>query len=196
MEPTGGVGQNHVRPPGPGRFQGVVGHRGRVGPRLAGHQVGPEPFRPDRELFGRRGPEGVGAGQEHRPAIALERARQLGDGGGLPDPVDPHHQDRERPDTRGRAQRPLRPPKPLEEARSQGLPDRGRIGPLAAGQSRAHIVYELKDGRGPEVGRKKDLLQGLPGLLISRRPGEQALDLRDQRLAGLAHPGPEAGSPS
>lgn len=92
VQSTGGVGEQHIVPPGPSRLKSVENHRRRIRPGLLGHHGDPVPFAPDLELFYGGRPEGVPRCQHDFEPLLFQPQGQLADGGGLARPVDAHHQ--------------------------------------------------------------------------------------------------------
>src|SRR5262249_25559796 len=79
-----------------GGLDRIEGNRGRVGAwRLLNH-VDAGAIAPDLELFDRGGAKGVRGRDDHVAALGLEPGRQLGDRGGFPHTVNPHHHDDQR----------------------------------------------------------------------------------------------------
>ena len=92
MEPSGGVAQHHVHPPGPGGLEGVKQHRAGVCPLVLADDLTSGPLRPDLQLVGGGGPEGVRGAQQHPLAPQHQKAGHLADGGGLAHAVDADEQ--------------------------------------------------------------------------------------------------------
>ena len=93
MQASGGIGDQHIDAARLGRLDGIEDHRGGVGAGVLGDDRNVVALAPDLQLLDGGGAEGITGGQHHRFALVLEAARQLADGGGLADAVDPDHQD-------------------------------------------------------------------------------------------------------
>ena len=70
-------------PRGIGPLHGVEDHGTGIAALGAPHDLDAGPLRPQVELLGRGGPEGVARGQEHRTAGGLLASGHLADGGRL-----------------------------------------------------------------------------------------------------------------
>ena len=73
----------------------VEGDGGRIRAGLLRHEFGARALRPDAELLGRSGAEGVTGGPHHLATLAGKAVGQLADGRGLARAVDAHDQDHE-----------------------------------------------------------------------------------------------------
>jgi hypothetical protein len=116
VEPTCGVGQDQVGPPGCGVLDGVEDDGAGVAPLVAPDHLGPDPVGPHRQLIGRRSAEGVTGRHDHGVPGRRVAQAQLADGRGLAHAVDPD----EEPDGHalpGQVQRPV----PLQDGRQVTL---------------------------------------------------------------------------
>ena len=82
------VAQHHIRIPGLGRRQRVKQHGAGVGSLVLAHDVHTGPLRPDLQLIGGGGTEGISGAQQHLLALILQPVGQLADGRGLTHAVD------------------------------------------------------------------------------------------------------------
>ena len=97
VHPAGGVREHEVRVAGRRVTDGVVDHRGRIRSVRPLDEVGPGAGGPGRELFARRGTEGVAGGDHHLFSTVGLPPRELADRRRLADAV---HAD-EQPHARG-----------------------------------------------------------------------------------------------
>ena len=137
----------------------VVGDCGRVGAAGAADEVGPGPLGPDLELLLGGRTERVRGADEHRPAVAVELARQLADRRRLAGPVhadDEHDSGLVREVERGRlAEQCL---DLLGERLLQAVEVAARLEPADELDRRGHA----------NVGGEQRLLEALPRLVVGR----------------------------
>ena len=88
VQPARGVHDDGIEPARRGRVDGVERDRGGIAARRARHAGHAEPIGPDLELADGAGAIGIGRGEQHLPAFALEPPGELGGGGGLAGAVD------------------------------------------------------------------------------------------------------------
>ena len=93
MQAAGGIDNDHVGPTGLGGTEAVIHHGGRVAALLMADDVSPGALRPDAQLLGSGGAEGVPGAEQDALALGLQLGGNLADGGGFAHSVDAHHQD-------------------------------------------------------------------------------------------------------
>ena len=93
VETTGGVDDDDVGILGQRALEGVVGHRGGVGPHALLHDGHLDAVGPKHELLDGGGAEGVGSAEHDFFACLLVAVGEFGDGGGLAYAVDTHDED-------------------------------------------------------------------------------------------------------
>jgi len=88
VEPPGGVAQHHIHVPGLGRLEGVKEHGAGVRSLVLADQLASGPFRPNLQLVGSGGPEGIRRAQQHPLALAFELMGHFSDRSRLTHAVD------------------------------------------------------------------------------------------------------------
>ena len=188
VEAAGGVDQEHVGAPGPGRGQAVEGDRGRVGALLVADHRGADAVGPDGQLLGGGGPEGVGGGQHRLLALLGQGQGQLAHGGGLAGAVDADDQHDpwsllvgEQVEGEG----PVRGADGVQQLGPEQLAQGRAAGPLGPGPG-PQALDQLAGGGHADVGRQQGLFQLLPGLVVVGAPGQQAGHAAGQGGPGAA----------
>ena len=92
MQPSGSVHDQQIGFLGLGSLYAVKHYTGGVGPFLVAHDGTTGPFRPDLQLVGSSGAEGISRAKNDGAAKALKTQGQLADGGGFANAVHTHHQ--------------------------------------------------------------------------------------------------------
>ena len=92
MQTAGGITDDHVAAACLGSGDGVKNDGAGVGTLGVTNDVGVCPLRPDGQLVGCSGAEGIGGSEQHLFALGSQLCADLADGGGLAHTVDTHHQ--------------------------------------------------------------------------------------------------------
>ena len=93
MKSAGGIDDDDVRASCPGGGNTVKNNTGGVAAFLVADYVGAGALRPDGELLGSRGTEGITGAEKHLFSLGLEAAGKLSDGGSLTNTVYTYHKD-------------------------------------------------------------------------------------------------------
>ena len=163
VQAAGGIDNDHVGPTGFGGAEAVIDHGGRVAALLVADDVSPGALRPDAQLLGSGGTEGIPGAEQDALALGLQLGGDLADGGGLAHAVDAHHQDDGGPGVQ------LEGGIPHVQQLGQQLDEAGTgLVPLAEaplpGQL-AHGLHHVRSGGGAHIRQHQQLLQLLIEIL-------------------------------
>ena len=88
MEPSGGVAQHHIHVSGLSSLKCVEQYGAGVRALVLPDDLASGPLRPDLQLIGGGGTEGISGAQQHLLALILQPVGQLADGRGLTHAID------------------------------------------------------------------------------------------------------------
>ena len=159
---------------GLGRGDGVIDDGGGVGALVLADDVAVGALRPDLELVGRGGAEGVARAQEDLFALVAQLVRELADGGGLADAVDADDEDDRR--LRVEPQAGVADVQHVGEDGAQG--DLGLVDGLDVllADGLAQAVHDGLGGVHAEVGDDEALFQIVVEVVVQLAGGEDAAD--------------------
>jgi hypothetical protein len=155
VQSSGGVGDEHVGTARLRRLQRVEGDRGRVGILSLGDHRHAVALAPDLQLCHRGRTERIAGGEHQRTPLVAVAARELADGGGLADTVDPDREQHEWLRRRFEPQGPGHRLQQGDEVAAQGTQQRVRIGELARLHALAQVVDELRRRGDADIRRQQ-----------------------------------------
>jgi hypothetical protein len=161
----------------------VVHHRRAVGPLLLRDHRYAGALSPALKLLHRRGSEGVAGRQHHRATLARQQARQLADGGGLADPVDPDEEHHVGPLVGIDAKRLLQRPEQVHQQAGQRAMQRHGVVQLTALHPLGQLHHDLARGLHADVREQQSRLELLHHGVVDFLLAEQQIADPGRELA-------------
>ncbi len=191
MQPTRGIGQQHVDLSRTCRLDRIEYYSCRIGAGLLCDDGDVVALPPRLQLLDRRGAKRIACGQHDSEAIVNEFLRELADRRGLAGTVDADHEN----DERSIAVRNLEPSldrrKDVDERRAQAFAQCGRVvqflSPKALTESRDDIGGRLN----PDVSHNQRRFEFLQGLLVDPAAGCQVRQVVGEPAVATVEPGSE-----